>query len=113
MEISKKGGEGFSAEQRKVVGFGFRQKILNRKNWIFKKFSKSVAPIPLESHFENLKFEFGDIENPQILIFASKFKFFFDQNLDFALGRQRFHGQGQLELRREGRRRQHVLEEGS
>ena len=36
MGISKKGGEGFSDEQRKIVVFGFRQKILNRKNWIFK-----------------------------------------------------------------------------
>ena len=27
-----------------------------------------------------------DLENPEILIFASKFKFFFDQNLDFVLG---------------------------
>ena len=25
-------------------------------------------------------------ENPKILIFASKFTFFFDQNLDFVLG---------------------------
>ena len=28
------------------------------------------------------------IENPEILTFASKFKFFFDQNLDFELGSQ-------------------------
>ena len=45
-----------------------------------------ISPIPLESHFETLKFGFSDIENPQILIFASKYQFFFYQNLDFVLG---------------------------
>ena len=38
-EFSKIGGEGFSDEQRKIVGFGLRQKILNRKDWIFKSIS--------------------------------------------------------------------------
>ena len=32
------------------------------------------------------------LENPQILIFASKFKFFFDQNLDFVLGMEQRKG---------------------
>ena len=42
----------------------------------------------LEYHFETIKFEISDVENPKIYIFASKFKFFFDQNLDFVLGRK-------------------------
>ena len=32
-----------------------------------------------------MKFEIADLENPEILIFPSKFKFFFDQNLGFVL----------------------------
>ena len=43
-------------------------------------------PIPLESHFEAQKFDIADVENPKIYIFASKFQFFFYQNLDFVLG---------------------------
>ena len=59
--------------------FGFLKSIFENP--------KSDFLIPLEYHFETPKFEFNDVENPQIYIFASKFKFFFlDQNLDFELG---------------------------
>ena len=50
------------------------------------KSTKMISPIPLEFRFETPKFEFSDVENPQIDIFAPKIKFFFDQNLDFVLG---------------------------
>ena len=50
--------------------------------------SKSIFPIALESHFETQKSEFSDIENPKIYFFTSKSQFFFDQNLDFVLGRR-------------------------
>ena len=33
---------------------------------------KLISPIPLESCCETQKFEISDVENPQILIFASK-----------------------------------------
>ena len=52
------------------------------------KTSQSISLIPFEFRFEIPKFEFSDVENPKILIFASKFKFFFDQNLDFVLGKE-------------------------
>ena len=54
-------------------------------NLIFK-IPKSSSLISLESQFETIKFEFSDLKNPEILIFASKLNFFFDQNLDFVLG---------------------------
>ena len=63
-----------------ISNLGFR--ILES---IFKN-PKSIFSIPLESHCETQKFQFSDIENPHSLIFASKFKFLFDQNLDFVLG---------------------------
>ena len=50
------------------------------------KIPKSFSSIPLEFRFEAPKFEFSAVENPQIYIFASKFKYFFNQNLDFVLG---------------------------
>ena len=43
-------------------------------------FSKSISLIPLECHFETLKFKFSDIENPANFVFTSKFQFFVDQN---------------------------------
>ena len=46
-------------------------------------------PTPLESRFGTPKFEFSVPENPQILIATQKFKFFFDQNLNFVLGSTR------------------------
>ena len=54
-------------------------------NLVFK-IPKSFCLISFESQFETSKFKFSDVENPQIFIFAVKFKFFFDQNLDFVLG---------------------------
>ena len=54
-------------------------------NFIFK-IPKSFSLISFESQFETPKFEISDFENPEILIFASKFKLFFDQKLDFVLG---------------------------
>ena len=60
------------------LGFGIMKSIFKNP--------KSVSPFSLESCFETSKLKFSDVENPEILIFASKFKFFFDQNLDFVLG---------------------------
>ena len=60
-----------------ILSFGGRNFI--------SKFWKSFSLIPLESHFETIKFEFSDLQNPQIYIFAAKLKFFFYQNLDFVL----------------------------
>ena len=54
---------------------------------LISKISKSISLISLEFRFETPKFEFSDVENHRIYIFASKFKFFFCQNLDFVLGR--------------------------
>ena len=53
--------------------------------------SKIVFLIPLETHFETIKFEFSVIDLPLISFFAPKFKIFFDQNLDFALGPKKSH----------------------
>ena len=50
------------------------------------KISKSASLFRIEFRFETPKFEFAVVENHKILIFASNFKFFFDQNLDFVLG---------------------------
>ena len=60
--------------------------LIFRAQNLISKISKSISLVPLEFRFETPKFEIANIENPQILIFASKFKFFFDQNLDFVLG---------------------------
>ena len=62
--------------------------FLLAKNLISKT-SKSISLISLEFRFQTPKFEIAVVENPKILIFASKFKFFFDQNLDFVLGYHR------------------------
>ena len=51
-------------------------------------FSKSISLIPLEFRFGTPKSEFSDVENPQIYIFTSKFKFFFYTNLDLVLGQR-------------------------
>jgi len=61
--------------------------ILNFRagNLIFK-IPKSFSLISFESEFGTIKFEISDVENPKSLIFVSKFKFFFSQNLDFVLG---------------------------
>ena len=67
----------------------FERKFQISKIRFSKLISKSVFSIPLESPFETPKFEFSDVENPQILIVASKFKFFFYQNLDFLLSEMR------------------------
>ena len=90
-EISSLDSWNINSDSRKIRNWHFQtqNEITIVNSWaenLISKISKSVFLIPLESHFETPKFEFSDIENPKILIFASKFKFFFDQNLDFVLG---------------------------
>ena len=64
-------------------GFEFWGQTFDFKNY---KIRKSFSSIPFEFRFETPQFEIAVVENPEILIFDSKFKFFFDQNLDFVLG---------------------------
>ena len=66
--------------QHQITILKFRAQNLISQN------PKLISAIPLESHFETQKFEFSDLENPEIYCFAPKFKFFFDQNFDFVLG---------------------------
>ena len=84
----KKWEGGFLVSTLRLSDSDFEGKLWIAKIRFSKLISKSVSSIPIESHFDTQKFEFSAPNYPKILIFASKFKFFFDQNLDFVLGRQ-------------------------
>ena len=80
---------GFLVSTLRLSDSDFEGKLWIAKIRFSKLISKSISPIPIESHFDTQKFEFSVPNYPKILIFVSKFKFFFHQNLDFVLGRQR------------------------